>query len=560
MQTALRSHWAICLPFLFIGLLLALFVAPNMNVDSSVLVAFELGDLVIPHYQPGYPLFTRGVAFIMDFFSGADGNLIVPTPYTHAKLATIVFAQHALAVAGAAYLARRISSNCIVQFGLTALLYLNPITLEFAHTIMSEALAAPAFYFVSGKTLDVMRSGRLRWVDLALYVLMCVAGALVRLPLLIFALVLPGALFFRACIVRERRVLQFVRAFAIGIGALLVSSLLTGFISDTVMRTAGVTPRSSLGRAFTYIILNTQAPSRRSVEYVATPDMGQIADRVGAHVDPVVRHDLLVVARSTHGGWVGPFNAIVAEEQLSCGTCGSLGDFYHRADERLNNVAKAILLSGDPTYLRHIVIRIREYLTPLTFPFSWRFPIVVYDDPVSGRPQIIDFPALKDTYVVRTLDDISPWAQSFDWLMRAAAFGLALFLTTLAMLVRSEDHRALAALATVVVGVLSAIGMATVTVYVPRYGQTLDIIMLIAITLGATVVAEHFWTMRRTGPTTFAALRPVLIAAVGAGAVVGLLSSGEQPAHGNAPDRSGEPIASATPSDTLTREQITERP
>ncbi|RYG38731.1 MAG: hypothetical protein EON93_01475 [Burkholderiales bacterium] len=496
-------------PFLLIAIASACFVAPELNIDSAVLMAFDLPDTVFPHFPPGYPVFTRGIALIIEFLTTGSltHNLSSPGPYSALDVASIVLIQHVLAVLGATYLAGKLTENLAIRVVAIALLYLNPITFLMSNSLITEALTSPVLYALIGKSLVTLRNPSPRFSDVMACMGLALIGAIVRFPFIITIAVLPIAIFARALLCTgtrpSARARQLINATAIVIVAVVTVAIPAGLITNFATTQAGAEPRSILGRAFIYNLLGTRTLDR-PLDWVVTKDMGEMAPAIAARTDRETANDILSFAESQSKTWVTDQNRLTSEELDKCKDCtATMG--YAAADRRMNKVAMTVITSFDSIYMKHVALRVRQYLALFTYEYAQAKPIDDFDGKFDNPT--LNYDTIKKDFAIKNMREIYPFEESISYFLRMYGW-IAAAAVSLACLVAQRNSTTLVAFAITVSATGYGIAMSALTVYIDRYGQSLDLLTLTSVFVAAIYVSNSFLRADLPGDKTQNASNP----------------------------------------------------
>jgi hypothetical protein len=477
----ISSVGLVLMPF---ALAFSLFVAPYMTVDSQVVAAFELNDFVMPHFPPLYPFFTRIVNFVTEIVLWplswqAPSGLYKPH-YSGASLRVLMLLQHTITILAVAYFAVTIAKSYWIRVIVAALLYFQPFMLVFTHSVLTEGLS---FAFLCGATAELVKFSRFDGSH---------RGALVRFYLLIGAASLTKHAFIvfigaplgcvlimflsrhtRKQLVSQRQFLLEATYLLFGLaGVILVSQ----FVTNEAMRLFDIEPRSAIGRAFVYRL----SPGRLQGEvklgahqfFHNDAELGSIVEGLKKGTkDDALRRVIEIVAH-TPNPWVEPWNAVERFVTTEC-----LADVCQQqhpwvvTDKLLNSVALHSIISPDPRLWRDVGLRTLQFVSPLLTGN------VVFDSPglnetVSGLSSstLGSYPL----WFGRDLDVVIAAAKIFSELGGLWAL-LAVAVITLRM------RRVLVVPTTLLAsGLLYAVAVSIVTVYLPRYGDVVCLIGVLA--------------------------------------------------------------------------------
>lgn len=476
----------IAFPFLLIAVASACFVAPELNIDSAVLMAFDLPDSVFPHFPPGYPVFTRGIALIVEFVTTGSltHNLSSPGPYSSLDVASIVLTQHILVVLGATYLASKLTKNVAIRIFAVALLYLNPITFLMSNSLITESLTSPVLYALIGKSLVTLQNPSPRFSDVTACMVIALLGAIVRFPFIITIAVLPVAIFIRAVLSAADRPAacgkQLINAIAIVILAAVTVALPASLITNFATIQVGAEPRSILGRAFIYNLLGTRTLDR-PVDWVVTKDMAEMAPAIAAKADRETANDILSFAESQSKTWVTDQNRLTFEELDKCKNCTvTMG--YAAADRRMNKAAMTVIASLDPIFIKHVGLRIRQYLALFTFSYAQTKPIDDFDGQFDNPT--LNYDTIKQEFSFKSMRDLCKFEDIISYFVRMYGWVATVIFSSIFLSVR-RTPATLVAFSLMISATGYGIAMSVLTVYIDRYGQSLD---LLTLTSGIIVV------------------------------------------------------------------------
>jgi hypothetical protein len=318
----------------------------------------------IIHFLPGYCLGGRLIIFAGSIVASLWGGHGIPrlsisdTPLTDAGVCTLIVVQHLFLVFSLFYVVRTISNRFPIRLLAALVFALTPWLYIFANCIGTEAFSNPLVYLIAAFGWSCLRTTQLNRRMVCFYFVLLLAAALTRQINILLTACLPIALLPLAAkelIFRDttavnprsgqghfrhsRRLLIFV---AIGLSAIGTSLL----VQQTMCWFFKVPFRSTYGETFEYRLSYLEAlPEQERAVFL---------DRISAKVgDPIVTEALQALNQSlTRGdGWVDVFLPNKINEILQRSGFHETPLRIWQVHLKLNRIATAVLLSGDPKFL-----------------------------------------------------------------------------------------------------------------------------------------------------------------------------------------------------------------
>jgi hypothetical protein len=464
---------------------LSLFVAPYMTVDSQVLAAFELNDFVMPHFGPLYPLFTRIVNFatevVMWPFSWQAPSGLSKPHYSGASLRVLMLLQHTIAILAISYFAVTIAKSYWIRVIVAAILYFQPFMLAFTHSVLTEGLSFALLCAATAELIKFSKFDGAHRAALVRFYLFIGTASLIKHVFIVFI----GAPFGCVLITLlsrhtrkqlvQRELLVEAKYLLLGlVGVMLVNQ----FATNEAMRLLDIEPRSAVGRAFVYRL----SPGRMQGEvklgahqfFHSDAERSSIVEELkkGAK-DDTLRRVIDIVGR-TPNPWVQPWNAV--ERFVTAECVADVCQQQHPwvvTDRLLNLVARHAIVSADPRLWRDVGLRTLQFVSPLLTGANFLFePPPRLNETVVGLSS-----TTLGSYPLqfgRDLDVVIAAGNIFSELGGLLAF-LAIAVISLRM------KRVLVVPTTLLAsGLIYALAVSVVTVYIPRYGDAVCLIGVLA--------------------------------------------------------------------------------
>jgi hypothetical protein len=491
-----REVTRVGLVFVPFALGLSLFVAPHMSVDSQVVAAFELNDFVMPHFGPLYTFFTRIVNFVTEIVLWplrwqAPSDLYRPH-YSGASLRVLMLLQHTITILAISYFAVTIATSFWTRVAVAALLYFQPFLLVFTHSVMTEGLS---FALLCAATAELVKFSRFdggHRAALARFYLFIGAASLIKHVFIVFVGAPLGCVLIMFLNRRTRKQLvqgqPMVEAKHLLLGLVGVMAV-TQVVTEEAMRLFDIEPRSAIGRAFVYRL----SPGRMQGEvtfgahqfFRSDAERSSIVEEMkeGAE-DDTLRRVIDIVGR-TRKPWVDPWNAVERFITTEC-----LADICLQQDPRavtdklLNSVARHAIVSADVRLWRDVGLRTLQFVSPMIVDSERAWFHVQF---FANRPQMLNETVVGlssstlVTYPLRIERDLGV-VIGIGYIF--AELGGLLGLFAVAVITVRMKQILMIPTTLLASGLIYAIAVSVVTVYLPRYG---DVVWLVA--LLATLVA-----------------------------------------------------------------------
>jgi hypothetical protein len=356
------------------GILLIILSIPSLYIfftlpplwrdeDAFNQIVSSFAPAGIIHFLPGYCLGGRLIIFAGSLVASLWGGHGIPrlsisdTPLTDAGVCTLIVVQHLFLVLSLFYVVRTISNRFPIRLLVALVLALTPWLYIYANCIGTEAFSNPLVYLIAAFGWNCLKAAQLNRRKVFIYFGLLLAAALTRqinvlLPACLPIALLPLAakeLIFRGTAAvnprseghfrHSRRLLIFV---AIGLSAIGTSLL----VQQTMCWFFKVPFRSTYGETFEYRLSYLEALP----EQERTVILDRISTKVG---DPIVTEALQALSQSlTRGdGWVDVFLPNKINEILQRAGLHETPIRIWQVHLKLNRIATAVLLSGDPKFL-----------------------------------------------------------------------------------------------------------------------------------------------------------------------------------------------------------------
>lgn len=313
-------------------LLLLVFVPPTFNRVDAYTMLLQQYKMLIPHYPPLYPFFTRTVTSV---FGLSDVGIYA-----------IVLLQHAVLVGGLVYCASAFGGTLRRVWVVIALAWGSGLGL-YSHGIFSEGLAMPLLVWLLGAAVRVALPERATSLRLVVpyygILFLCI---LTRHNLAVFAAILPTLFILLA--LWERRVFRYRMRQALvhvlaGVCAIALANMFVKFV--TYVTDGNVTP--ILGRVVVYRMhyfpwdKMTESERHALVERIATRSP-----------DPIAQGAVRIMIEAP-GPWIGSYQQVrkLLREQ------GSQRD----VDEVMNAASRAFLFTPNVYLYAEILETLDKY-------------------------------------------------------------------------------------------------------------------------------------------------------------------------------------------------------
>jgi hypothetical protein len=373
-----RDVWALSWPLLLVGLALSFLALPNAEIDSVVLLAYDLPDSVIPHFSPGYPYFTRTVAFLwseLRHLIGVASDPLFHRPnYGVASVVIIVAIQHAALVLSAAYLAWALVDGLWSRRIVLIVLYLNPIALHSVHSLLTEGLFLAALYALLAEMARIVLRNDPFGPACLRFCLWLTLATLLRHTGLILGAALPAAMALR---------LDHRRAAAALAGVGLVWLFSSG-LDRAVTEEIGAEPRTVTGRNFIYrIAIGSQ---EYGYLFMTAAELEAAVRRLKAATSDARIIQALEVMHQTRNPWVEGFSRMrtIIETETPGLTQGAA---LAETDRRLNAASIHAIMRMDAALMRDSVMRTVQYLAPQLIYHRTIFPTGAF---VPASAEVLD--------------------------------------------------------------------------------------------------------------------------------------------------------------------------
>jgi hypothetical protein len=466
-------------------------VAPYMIVDSQLLAAFPIDDFVMPHYGPLYPFFTRIVNFATEVALWpltwqAPTSLYEPL-YSGASLRVLMLLQHAITILAVAYFAVTIAKSYWIRVVVAAILYFQPFMLVYTHSVLTEGLSFALLCAATAELVKFSRFDGAHRAALVRFYLFIGAASLTKHVFIVFIGAPLGCILImflsrhtRKRLVAQGEPLVEAKYLLFGLAGVILANQC---VANEAMRLFDIEPRSAIGRAFVYRLSPDPDPDH---QYFRTDaERASIVEELKKGVeDDILRRVIEIVGR-TPNPWVDPWNAVegfVANECLA-DVCQQQNS-YVVTDKLLNSVARHSAISADLRLWREVGLRTLQFVSPLltdgertwqeirsyfgnhSFELSLNEEIVgLSSSTVSSYP----FQLGRDLGLLYFVRDIfTELGGGLLWLFPVAVVTLRM-------------KRILVVPTTLLAnGLIYALALSVVTVYIPRYGDVVSLIGLLA--------------------------------------------------------------------------------
>jgi hypothetical protein len=493
-QESVGDVFQVAWPFILFGLAASVFISPYTNVDSAVAVAMNLPDTTLPHFPPLYPLLTRLLAYISGWFhfithDGTRPNFFAPA-YKAPAIMMILGFQHVATAIAASYLACSIATRLWIKRAVTAVLYANPISLFFTHSILTESLFFAALYLACAEVNRIVfQRTQFAWSCIRFFLWVAVAALIRHIGIFIGAL-LPAALLAKAFISyfdgKKPIAFSVFRQCAIVCGGLLLVVIITSAVENAIMGVLRIEVRSIIGEAFTYRLSSASFDSQYI--YITPKQLNSVIERLQAHsTDPQVAHDLGLM-HADRAPWVGAFNAIRQEVSANCPSC-SQSQVFAETDRRMNRVALYAIESFDPDLLKDSFLRVVTYFAPSLLNTRWQKDSGL-PEPYSGIEQF-NAKQFSKSFVLN-----GSW---LFWLFRLISLhfypytGIIIIAVLLLSWPVAGASTFIVSFALFIFSLCYAVASSVVTVWIARYEAPLALVGLISV----SVLATHAFAQRR---------------------------------------------------------------
>jgi hypothetical protein len=355
--------------------------------------------------------------------------------------------------------------------------------LVFTHSVLTEGISFALLCAATAELVKIAKFDGAHRAALARFYLLIGLASLIKHVFIVFIGAPLGCVLImflshdtRKRLVVQRRLLVEARYLLFGLVAVV---LVNHFVTNEAMRLFDIEPRSVVGRAFVYRL----SPGRMQGEvefgthqfFQSDAERSSIIQELKKRTeDDTLRRVIDIVGR-TPNPWVEPWNAVERFVTTECvaDVCKQQHPWVV-TDELLNSVARHSIVSTDIRLWRDVGLRTLQLVSPLLTDAK-----IAFESPS---------PSLNESIVGLSSSTLSSYPLQFgrdfgeaiaaDYIF-AELNGLLALLAVVLVILRAR--RILVVPITLLAsGLIYALAVSVVTVYVPRYGDVVSLIGVLA--------------------------------------------------------------------------------
>jgi hypothetical protein len=439
-----------------------------------------------------YPFFARVVNFVTKIVLWpvswqATSDLYQPH-YSGASLRVLMLLQHTLTILAISYFAVTIAKSFWTRVTVAALLYFQPFMLVFTHSVLTEGLSFALLCAATAELVKFSRFDGRHRAALARFYLLIGIASLIKHVFIVFVgapfgcvLVMSLSRHTRERLVQGQPLVEAKHLLFGLVGVLAVTQVMT----NEAMRLMDIEPRSAIGRVFVYRLSPGRTPGEVGFGahqfFRSDAERSAIVEELKERADDDTLRRVIDIVGRTRKPWVDPWNAVERFVTTEC-----LADVCQRhpwavTDELLNSVARHAIVSADVRLWRDVGLRILQFVAPMLVDSERQWAICQRIGCESNETVVGLSSSTLVTYPLRIERDLGlVIAIGYIFAELGGLLGL------LAVAVITVRMKQILVIPTTLLasGLIYAIAVSVVTVYLPRYG---DVVWLVA--LLATIVA-----------------------------------------------------------------------